>query len=187
MIKTIKITALLLLISIKGFSQLDTLTLEDGQTLEGSVIIIDKAKVYFESADDGKRKWYKKVKSVNDYYEDTLIEFKFRDIKGFSKYLTGLVCEGKVSYYKYYKYIPGSGKTQLGTDNVGSTYAFFFMVNESTGKILEDMPNSLVTPYKKRMAKFFSDCDELVNKINNDEYKEENTIDAVTFFNENCN
>ena len=88
------------------FSQ-DYLFLKNGTEIYGSVLYINKAKVYFEDADTGDRKWHKKIEKLIDNVNENTIEYKVRDIDGLSTYLSGELVSGRASYYITHKHVPG--------------------------------------------------------------------------------
>ena len=153
----------------------DSLYLTDGTFIDGSVIIIQKAKVYFEDSDTGRRKWQKKIDRLIDDTDGEKIEYRVRDIKGLSGVLSGELISGKASYYVIQKY-----------NAAARSYMQTYYVHKEGGKLMKDLPNSLTSPYKKRMAKYFSDCPILVNKINADAYDYKTTEKLIEFYNSNC-
>lgn len=154
----------------------DAIYFTDGTVIEGSVIQKQKAKVYFENADTGNRKWYKKkIDSLVDDTDGKKITYKVRDIKGLSGVLSGELIKGKVSYYVMVKY-------NAAMKGYNSSY---YLYREGE-KAVRDLPNSLVSPYAKRMAKYFSDCSVLVKRIKNKKYNYSTTTDAIEYYNSNC-
>lgn len=154
----------------------DVIYFTDGTVLEGSVIQKQKAKVYFENADTGKRKWYKKkIDSLVDDTDGNKITYKVRDIKGLKGILSGELIKGKVSYYVMVKYNPAA-----------KNYLSSYYLHREGDKTMRDLPNSLVSPYLKRMAKYFSDCPSLVKRIKGKKYNYSTTADAIEYYNSNC-
>lgn len=168
------IVLIVFLFSLDSFSQ-DSLYVNGGSVVYGSVIHINKGKVWFEDSDTGKRKWYKKIDRLIDDTDGKKIEFKVRDIGSLSSSLSGEVIKGKASYYIAYKHVPNNGYSEFG-----------YIFKEGDKKVLKDLPNSMTTPFYKRMSKYFSDCDPLVAKINKKEFKLEDTMAIIEFYNSNC-
>ena len=143
--KSILIIVVLIVFTISSTQAQDTIYFTDGTSLEGSVIQMQKAKIYFEDADTGDRKWHKKnIDRLVDDTDGEKITYKVRDIKGLTGMLSGEIIKGKVSYYVTVKYNPAS----KGYD---SSYYLY----KEGDKIVRDLPNSLMSPYTKRMAKYF--------------------------------
>lgn len=160
-----------------NMSAQDAIYFTDGTVLEGSVIQKQKAKVYFENADTGDRKWYKKkIDSLVDDTDGKKITYKVRDIKGLSGVFSGELIKGKVSYYVTVKY----NAAMRGYDSS------YYLYREGD-KAFRDFPNSLTTPYTKRMAKYFADCSALVKRIKNKKYSYPTTDEAIKYYNSNCN
>ncbi len=184
--KTLLTSILTILFAYSGFSQ-DTLYLKDGSEVYGSVLNVGNGKVYFENADTGDRKRYKKVDRVIDDTDGVKVEFKKRDIDGLSKYLSGEIVKGKASYYVVFKYVSGQGVKDIhGNVKMGGYVAFYYIYKEGDKKAVKNLPNSLTTPFVKRMSKYFSDCPTLVEKMKNKEYSYYNSKDIVEFYNSNC-
>ncbi|WP_299674298.1 hypothetical protein [uncultured Dokdonia sp.] len=170
------IVALTLYVSSDMKAQ-DAIYFTDGTVLEGSVIQMNKAKVYFENADTGDRKWHKKkIDSLVDDTDGTKITYKVRNIKGLNGVFSGELIKGKVSYYVMVKYNPAA-----------KNYLSSYYLHREGDKAMRDLPNSLVSPYSKRMAKYFSDCSTLVKRINGKKYNYSTTSDAIEYYNSNCN
>ncbi|GAB5398569.1 MAG: hypothetical protein Aureis2KO_01540 [Aureisphaera sp.] len=168
-------SVLFLIVAYTGQAQ-DTIYFSDGSFIEGSVIQLQKSKVYFENSDTGERKWYKKkIKRLIDDTDGNKIEYRIREIKGLRNVFSGELIKGKVSYYVTVKYNAAS-----------RSYASSYYLLKEDGKMVKDLPNSLTTPFVKRMSKFFSDCPSLVKKIKNKEYTYRDTIEAVKFYNSRC-
>lgn len=172
--KNIILLILCAICSINLFSQ-DSLYLKNGDEVYGSVLHINKDKVYFEDSDSGKRKWYKKVDRLIDDTDGLKIEFKVRDISGLSSSLSGEVIKGKASYYIAYKYMPNNGYMGFG-----------YIYKNGDKKVLKDLPNSVTTPFFKRMSKYFSDCSQLVTKINKKGFSEGDTLSIIEYYNSHC-
>ena len=157
------------------FSQ-DYLFLKNGTEIYGSVLYINKAKVYFEDADTGDRKWHKKIEKLIDNVNENTIEYKVRDIDGLSSYLSGELVSGKASYYRIHKHVAG-GQGYL---------SFYYIYKEGDKKAFKDLPNSLTTPFHKRLSKYFSDCPTLSKKIKSKVYNYSDTEEIIKFYNTNC-
>jgi hypothetical protein len=175
--KSMLIIAALIVFVSSNMQAQDAIYFADGTIMEGSVIQKQKAKVYFENADTGDRKWYKKkIDSLVDDTDGKKITYKVRDIKGLSGVFSGELIKGKVSYYVMVKYNPAA-----------KSYMSSYYLHKEGDKAMRDLPNSLTTPYAKRMAKYFSDCSALVNKIKSKKYTYGTTADVIEYYNSNCN
>ena len=108
-------------------------------------------------------------------------------------HLMEVLQEGSIELYKdiYYmaEYTPGmSTNMQLGSAfmpsaRVDSTKNIDYYIKKSN-----DTKGNIVTmDFKKIGQKFFSDCEDLMTKINEEEFLEEGEIiDLVKFYNRNC-
>ncbi|MFK7807601.1 MAG: hypothetical protein AB8F74_07385 [Saprospiraceae bacterium] len=168
----------LLLLSQPVLSQ-DQLILSNGKTMKGSAITINKSKVKFEDAKTGRRKWYKKkeIKKLLDKQDSgAVIEYESRDIKGINSYLSGAVVSGKASIYIIHKATPG----------YQGIPSFIYLHRDGDDKAVPFKQNSMSTPFYKRMAKYFSDCPEVVKKLKAKKYEMNAVGDVVVDYNSTC-
>lgn len=118
--------------------------------------------------------------------------YYYRKVQGSKSYkLLELLEKGKVSLYK--KISEGSFMTQNGVNgtmmmNSNSISDYYVAKNdEETVTHLGTIGSPFSKNFKKAASEYFMDCLELVNKIQNKEFKKRNIVDIVEFYNENCN
>jgi hypothetical protein len=103
-----------------------------------------------------------------------------------------MLVDGNVKLYKYMKQYYGQGYIPVGspdaiitgaapiTGTIGKDYFYYYQ--KGTGEIYS--PNNMM--FKKEMSKYFSDCKELADKIKSKEFKKNNAIEIVKYYNTNC-
>lgn len=90
---------------------------------------------------------------------------------------------GKVSLFERVELIPtGGGPTGMSFQNKVSYYVK--RIDETVAKNIGI--NEIFINYKKTSKDFFSDCPELVSKLENKEFKRKELDEVVIFYNDNC-
>lgn len=96
-----------------------------------------------------------------------------------------LEADGKVKLFKYYYQQISGGRYYASTGTWGGSYYCMeeiYIMQRGDGAFKK--PRSLA--FKKDMIAYFSDCPELVKKIENDEYSKDHLEYIVNYYNVNC-
>ena len=175
--KLLVLFAFLFLLSIGTYSQ-DLLILNDGTEIKGALNNVTENIATFDNADTGELMKIKgeKIEKIIQVLEDsTSIEYKMRDIKGLSSYLSGKIVSGEVSLFVVYKRLTGNG-----------VWSFMYLFRKGEKKATKVSRNSLTTPFRKKMSKYFSDCKKLSKRIKGKIYNYEDLEKIVKYYNSNC-
>lgn len=107
----------------------------------------------------------------------------------YSKSRSDLMTEmisGKVSLYLRTKITIG-GANSMGMPNSSTSNSFYVKKEgQSVAKYIKG-DNIAYGRFKINAIKFFGDCESLVNKIKNKDYKRKHLVKMVHYYNENCN
>ncbi|MDY0779999.1 hypothetical protein [Tenacibaculum sp. IB213877] len=180
----------------QSFFESGNLFYRDGRSEKG-YLKIKNSKIKFKKKITDKETSelsYKKIKKViiNEDGKDS--EYHYKIIKGKKKgkiKLLKVVVVGKASLYKL------EHETSLGNPStfpLSATYNYKganFYIGNNESNLVEFIGAKSITvgrkSIKKGLLKYFEDCPELVKKIKNKEYKNKDIVEAVEFYNSNCN
>lgn len=164
--------------SITSIAQ-DIIVFKDGTQVKGIIKAIAGKRVAIERADNGEIEKYrsKKIDYFTSSLKDVQIEYRLRDIKGINYGFSGLVISGKVNLYIIH--IPHGASV----DGIMDMWALQREGDNVAKKLDRD---SLITPLKKILSKYFKDCPEAVKKIKAKKYSYDNLYELVYFYNKEC-
>tara|TARA_B110000037_G_C16800418_1_gene375289 strand:- start:27 stop:560 length:534 start_codon:yes stop_codon:yes gene_type:complete len=140
----------------------------------------------------GKKYHLNEMKEVTYYSENDSIHYYVIDTKTYlkskksRKNLARKKFEGKniELYYVYFNW------TQNHTNGVMSNNsydeAFVKKKNEKFAYNIGYIYGAGYKGIKKRVRKYFSDCPDLINKVNKNKIKKKNTLGIVEYYNKNC-
>lgn len=195
------IILLIVLSSTISYSQRQKATLffKDGTKIEGLAKITSFGdKIKFKKNKKSEKVFYnsqqidKIVIRENDV--DKTYQYKIIKNKNTPQLLEPLK-EGKVTLYRDLKqgYNPGMSMGGFGAGGMtfgGGSYSISsYYVSKDGGNIvihLGDSGTIFTKNFKKAASEYFSDCAELVKKIETREYKKRHIVEIVEFYNENC-
>lgn len=172
------VLAALILFSITAIAQ-DVIVFKDGTEIKGIVKAIAGKRVAIERADNGEIEKYrsKKIDYFTSSLKDVQIEYRLRDIKGINYGFSGLVISGKVNLYIIH--VPHSASV----DGIMDMWALQRGDEKVAKKLNRD---SMVTPLKKILSKYFKDCPEAIKRIKAKKYGYDNLYKLVYFYNKEC-
>uniref|UniRef100_UPI004049C581 hypothetical protein n=1 Tax=Flavobacterium sp. TaxID=239 RepID=UPI004049C581 len=181
-----------------------TLVLRNGDTLRGYCKINKKEKIVFtKSMDDKKRIFdHKEVKQAIIYENGKIITYEYKFVQNYIvKNNILLIAEpfikGKISLHKRqvegYNYSPSFaiGPDGMFTSMVagGGYYetTMYFVSNGTPDNVtyLSDVKTDSKR-FKELAVTIFGDCPDLMEKINNDFFGKEGTVEIVEYYNEHC-
>jgi hypothetical protein len=191
------IQLLLLLISLNCFTQTKATILKtNGEVLKGFAYVssYDSNIIKFKKNinDKPKKFGHKDIKKVFFILGDeSFIEYQFKKISKRKFQLMKVLIKGKLNLYSFTDsvlYNTQSSGEGFGNVSIGKlhTSTHFYLSKNEYG-IVDEFPNkSVFKSFKKNASTYFNDCNELVKKINNREFKNSNVIEVVEFYNSTC-
>ncbi len=158
----------------------------DGSSIEGFGMIKDEKILFKVSPDDKYDEWTNEIaKGIKFIGFDTESKFEFIKLDKNSKvFLLEVLSDGNVKLFVKFesKYtIENYFYSTLGYNNQKQEYTYYLK------KGFEEFPKKLRdTNYIKMTSIYFHDCDALVNKIRNHEYRYETISKMVDYYNDIC-
>ena len=197
------ITMLLLLIGFNSYSQFGfnsykdaTLILRNGDIVEGEAKIINDGTVKFRDGDDKKTFDYKNLKrcTINEYGD--IESYVYKIISGKEPRLMKVILEddGEINLYAIeFKNSNNNtgGLSPMGVSSGVSVDVTEYYVNVRDNdyeviKIGNNHPVFGKRHFKKTVNDFFKDCPELITQVENGEFKRNDMIQIIQFYNKNC-
>lgn len=177
---------------------LATLVFKDGTVLKGLAKVSGRHHIRYRKSKEAKAKriHFSKLKKADIAFEEGIATFVYLPKKGKNnpKIYKQLV-EGNVSLYFWNTggsnvgYNAAAPGTFGGNRVVGSSFYienYFIKRSQDDGLILFTGSTMYVRGYKKAVKKFFKDCPRLIEKVKNKEFKREQIVEIVQFYNNNC-
>lgn len=158
--------------------------LKDNSTLQGFGEI-KKDKIYFKSKLDAKPKILTEADAKGIEFTGYRLPEKYIYVfhgKRNEAHLMEAIEQGFVELYKDTYYLAQNSPIPGNTSVINSKIIEFYIKkpNESRGTLI-------TMDFKKIGQKFFSDCEDLMSMINEEEFlEEEEIIDLVKFYNRSC-
>lgn len=143
-------------------------------------------KVFYKKTKKGKKKKYKKedFSSFTVTKNDKKIE-KYATVYTSKKriQLLKILVEGKVTIYETISY----GHTGPGNNGYSYQYTNMYIKRQHEKIASNEFFANVFKSFKKTAKKYFSDCPELVRKIENNDFKKTSLIGMVKYYNAKCN
>ncbi|MFD0963317.1 hypothetical protein ACFQ1O_04795 [Pseudofulvibacter geojedonensis] len=174
-----------------------TIVYKEGKTLEGYGKILGENRIKFWHSNKSKPvKWsYKDLKSVNYikiHTNNKTLMYQFVRIDDTRIKLLKLTVSGAINLYERVTnsapmYMAGGGMNGMGYWSGGGTINNYYVKRKGEVKATHLGSNQLFTKnFKKAMSEYVKDCNELVVKIQNKEYKKKHLEQIVEYYNSNC-
>ncbi|MBL4905499.1 MAG: hypothetical protein JKZ00_05725 [Flavobacteriaceae bacterium] len=189
------ILALLCLISMSNLFAQDKviLTFNDGSEIFGYGRIKINDKIVYRKLKKGKKKIYnyKKVKKITVFKDSTKLTYEYKIVLGTIirrdiKLLPEPIIKGAINLYQ--KQI--NGITSFGGIGGGTrfshTYSYISKKGKTTVRYLST-DDTTSKKFKRFASTYFSDCPDLISKINSNYFKESGIKGIVKYYNKNCN
>ncbi|WP_445454131.1 hypothetical protein [Flavobacterium sp. 25HG05S-40] len=173
----------------KGQERQANLLLKSGKKVEG-LGEVKKDKIYFRLDEDEKQEQWSNDDSKGIEFTGYRLPEKYIFVIHGKKNDTNvmeILLEGKVELYKYTYFISGFsiGLMPIGTGP--STPTSEKIIEYYIKKPIDKKGTKVTMDFKKIGQAFFSDCEDLMANINEEEFfEEEEIIDLVKFYNRNC-
>ena len=102
--------------------------------------------------------------------------------------LMEVIEEGKVSLYKKSSYKTNMGFGFMGGSGVGigPTVSHYYAAEYFVKRKNEEHATDLSLRFKSTSSRYFSDCQMLIEKINNKKFREDDIIEIVYYYNDYC-
>jgi len=206
-LKKIACIVLIVLVSNIGFSQNQNalIHLKNGRTLQGYVDITNSGNIKYSVNEESKEQktfTYKDVKQLDLFHNEDIIVFLYKNINDLSKSpdfkLMEVILLGKVSLYRVHNFgsydgggVPynNQGFSYGGSGNYGGRYSINNYYVSKNGGITEKLATTgtlFTKSFKKSASEYFSDCPELVQKIQDYTFTKKDIEQMVLFYNESC-
>jgi uncharacterized protein involved in tellurium resistance len=174
-----------------------TLKLRNGDVLEGEAKITNEETIKFRNGDDKETFTYRNLKSftiVEDYEKESYV---FKIIAGKTPRLMKIIkeYEGRINLYaiEYKNNNPGNLNSNTSGLNMNTGVTFDvteFYVNKDGGheviKLGNNHPVFGKRHFKNTVHEFFKDCTALMEKVEKNEFKRNDMISIIEFYNDNC-
>lgn len=194
------ILSLLILTASQSFGQKARaeLIFKDGSLLEGIAEPIHSYNIKFKKDHNAKKQYFsfEEVDTLKVYYDFEPTVYVLVKIKdGYVPKVLELVCAGKNAVY-YRNILPGKtlpvaipsndgGSIMIGGGISRGTHSYVRKTNEEEAIHLASS-NWISKNFKNTASNFFSDCTELVEKIQNREFKKRDLNEIIEFYNTKC-
>ncbi len=150
-------------------------------------------KVFYKKTKKGENKKYKKedFSSFTITKNDKKVE-KYATVYTSKKkiQLLKVLAEGKVIVYEAISRVNNS-TFNTHTGNWGNNYSYEYVnmyIKREDEKIASnEFFVNIFKSFKKTAKRYFLDCTELINKIDNDDFKKKRLIEIVEYYNTKCN
>jgi len=205
--KKIACIALIALVSNIGFSQSQNalIHLKNGRTLQGYVNITNSGNIKYSVNEESKEQktfTHKDVKQLDLFHNNKIIVFLYKNVKGNKQApdykLMEVLLLGKVSLYRvlnFGSYADGMNITQningfsIGSSGRWEKYSVSNYYVSKDGGITKKLTTTgtlFTKSFKKVTSEYFSDCPELVQKIQDYTFTKKDIEKIVLFYNESC-
>ncbi len=178
----------LLFLSFNMYSQYNDVKMyfNDSTSIEG-LGYISKDKIYFKLEEKEKfSEWgLESVYRIDFFgFENEVRTFEYIFSDGHNKFrLMELVIEGEVNLYKLEKDIVvynNSSKENISNSYISTATGYF--VKHKKDKTAID----IMFGFKKRIARFFSDCPDIIEMVNDKTFSKDDIDLIVKYYNDNC-
>ena len=206
-LKKIACIILIVLVSNIGFSQSQNalVHLKNGRTLQGYVDITNSGNIKYSVDQESKEQktyTHKEVRQLDLFHHDNIIVFLYKNVKDNTQApdykLMEVLLLGKVSLYRVHNFgsydgggisYNNQGFSYGGSGNYGGRYSINnYYVSKDNG-IVEKLATTgtlFTKNFKTSASKYFSDCPELVQKIQDYTFTKKDIEEIVLFYNESC-
>lgn len=123
---------------------------------------------------------------MNNKFNYQLVKFEINSVLGSIGEIEGfckLIIDGKCKFYHNFDQVKGA----MGGQTIVRNYAIVkggsktYMINNSFGGgMVQGMQN------KTTLEEYFNDCENLVKKLKNKEFKKDKYFEAVEYYNADC-
>jgi len=193
--KIIFILAFLVVLPMVAQKQEAVLYFKDSTVLKGLAKITHTKGILFRTEKGAEKTEYTfeelkyiEIKEKKKSKEFTTYSYRILPESGYT--LLKQIEVGKLNLYKFFDVFHSSKSGPNGSmTSKSSSISRYYIAkkNEETLTNLGITGLEFGKRFKKNASKFFSDCPELVTKIQNKEYKKKHIEEVVKFYNENCN
>lgn len=180
------------------------LVLQSGDTLQGLIKYESAVKALAGLGSKRNRIFYKKTEAAKkkkykyEEFNSFIVTKNDGEIEKYATVFTSkrhmqllkVLAEGKVSVYEIMlqvnNYHPNS---HTGHANVPISYSYanMYIKREHEKIASKDFFKNIFRSFKKTAKRYFSDCPDLVNKIDNGDFKKKRLLEIVDYYNTTCN
>lgn len=164
-----------------------TIYFRDGSKIECIARIKGSEIIVFDDQGEKEKLDYRKVSKIKHVPIVGKGIFEYKVKIGYNEpILIELIKEDYLSLYGFFS----QSTTNLGNEFIFNDVGVYYYVgksNESTVTDFQQPPNKYGKQWWRKLSQeYFKDCDELVRKLKDKEFKQNDLVDIVEFYNSNC-